>query len=128
MPDSRPHLTFTRKEWERLKALQVEKRWDWPAVFSGNEKGDIFAYPVRRGWTKEHEREQVRGLSTVLDTIADTYLKQRGVGGRFFIDSKADDVDGAISESRTLPGFACYNDSKELNAPKRPFLTFEITD
>jgi hypothetical protein len=112
MPNFRPHLTFTRKEWEWLKALQVKKRWDWPAVFSTNEKREIFAYPARRGWTKEHEREQVRGLSTMLDAIGDTYLKQRSEGGRFFIDDQ----------------LACYNDSKELKAGKNVFVTFEIVD
>jgi len=57
-----PFLTLTRAEFDDLKALQRKKRWDWPAVFSVNNRRDIWPF-VTRGWTPEQEREPVRGLS-----------------------------------------------------------------
>jgi hypothetical protein len=78
-------LTFTRKEYDWLRSLQRKKRWDWPAVFSTNARGDIWPY-VTYGWTPEREREEVRGLSTVIDQVADIYRTVRSDGGRFFIE------------------------------------------
>jgi hypothetical protein len=78
-------LTITRAEFDHLKALQLKKRWDWPAVFSVNNRCDIWPF-VTRGWTPEQEREPVRGLSRVVDEVAERYLSERCDGGRFFVD------------------------------------------
>jgi hypothetical protein len=104
----RPTLTFTRKEYDWLRSLQRKKRWDWPAVFSTNARGDIWPY-VTRGWTPGHEREEVRGLSTVIDQVANIYLTVRSDGGRFFID---DD-------------FGCYK-GENVGDPLTVFVTFKI--
>jgi len=105
-----PTLTFTRKEYDWLRSLQRKKRWDWPAIFSTNARGDIWPY-VRHGWTPEHEREEVRGLSTVIDQVADIYLTVRSDGGRFFIDDN----------------WACYK-SENVGDPLTVFVFFKITE
>lgn len=110
MMNDRPRLTFTRKEYDWLRSLQRQKRWDWPATFSANARGDIWPY-VTHGWTPEHEREQVRGLSSVIDKVADIYLSVRSDGGRFFIN---DD-------------FACYK-GDTVGDPLNVFVMFNIVD
>jgi hypothetical protein len=50
-------LSLTRAEFEHLKALQRRKRWDWPAVFSTNPRGDIWPF-VTRGYTSEIKRKK----------------------------------------------------------------------
>ena len=103
-------LTFNRKEYDWLRSLQRRKRWDWPAVFSTNPKGNIWPY-VRHGWTPDHEREEVRGLSTVIDKVADIYLKVRSDGGRLFIDDQ----------------LACYKGETVGDEPT-VFVIFQIVD
>jgi hypothetical protein len=82
-----PFLTLTRAEFDHLKSLQLKKRWDWPAVFSVNNQRDIWPF-VTRGWTPEQKREPMRGLSRVIDEVAERYLNERSDGGRFFIDDR----------------------------------------
>jgi hypothetical protein len=94
-------LKVTRKEFEHLRGLQVKKRWDWPATFSTNAKGEIWPY-VSRGWTRPEDREEVSGLSSVIDEVARFYLKVRSDGGRFFIDDlgashKSDEIGGPLN-------------------------------
>jgi hypothetical protein len=78
-------VRITRSDFERFRELQRRRRWDWPAVFSSNEKGEIWAYR-RPGWTPFEEREELRGVSAVLDRIAVKYHYVRSERGRFFID------------------------------------------
>lgn len=79
-------VTFTRDEFDELVRLQKRRRWDWPAVFSTNEYGDIWPWTTY-GWTPDSEREQLRGISRIIDAVAEIYrLKARPEGGRFFID------------------------------------------
>jgi hypothetical protein len=97
----RVKLTITRAEFDYLRALQRSKRWDWPAVFSTNPQGDIWPFATR-GYTHPSEREEVRGLSRVVDQVADLSLRARSNGGRFFIDDfgafyKDDEVGGACN-------------------------------
>jgi hypothetical protein len=106
----RLRLSITRAEFDYLKALQRRKRWDWPAVFSTNPRGDIWPFATR-GYTPTVEREEVRGLSRVIDQVADLLLKVRGDGGRFFIDDFG----------------ACYK-SDEIGGPLNLFVFFEIKD
>jgi hypothetical protein len=73
-------MKLTHREFEQLKALQVTKRWDWPATFSTNAKGEIWPY-VSHGWTRLEDREEVSGLSSVIDGVARFYLKVRSDGG-----------------------------------------------
>ena len=106
----RSRLKVTRAEFDYLRVLQRKKRWGWPAVFSTNHRGDIWPF-VTRSYTPVAAREEVRGLSRVIDRIADLYLKVRGDGGRFFIDDFG----------------ACYKDD-EIRAPLNLFVMFEITE
>jgi hypothetical protein len=78
-------VCFTLNEFEYLKALQVKRRWDWPAIFSTNCHGEIWC-PPGYGYTHKQNREDVRGLSGVIDQVADTLLSLRAAGGRFFIN------------------------------------------
>jgi hypothetical protein len=80
-------LTLTRAEFEQLKALVRRKRWDWPAVFSVNHHREIWPFATYKR-TPEEEREPVRGLSRVIDEVADRYLSLRSDGGRFFVDDR----------------------------------------
>jgi hypothetical protein len=72
-------------DWDFLRALQIKLPWEWPAVFSANSRGDIWPF-VTYGLTPEWLREDVRGLSPVVDEIADSFLSYQRIGGRFFID------------------------------------------
>ena len=80
-------LTIARDEFEYLKALQVKHRWDWPATFSANCRGEIWPF-WSYGHTRSEDREQIRGLSSVIDQVADIYIGIRSEGGRFFIDDR----------------------------------------
>jgi len=74
------NLVFSREEFEYLKALQVRRRWDWPAIFSTNCHGDVWP-PPGFGYTRGEDRKHVRGLSSVIDQVADMYLNVRSDGG-----------------------------------------------
>ncbi len=78
-------IRLTRADFELLKVLQVQQRWDWPAIFSTNPQGDIWPF-VTWGLTPEEVRHGIRGLSKVVDEVADAYVCRRHLGGRFFID------------------------------------------
>jgi hypothetical protein len=77
-------LEVTREQFDEFKKLQVKRRWDWPATFSTNSRGSIWPY-VTNGRTPEYDRTDVRGVSPLLDEIADRYTALREEGGRFFI-------------------------------------------
>ncbi len=78
-------VRITLAEFQEFCRLQAKRRWDWPATFSTNSRGDIWPY-VRNGYTPPAERENVRECSRLLDRIADLYKGQREEGGRFFIN------------------------------------------
>jgi hypothetical protein len=80
-------LTFTRSEFDYLKELQIKRRWDWPATFSTNCHGEIWLF-WSYGYTRSEDREQIRGLSSVIDQVADIYLRIRSEGGRFFVSDE----------------------------------------
>ena len=103
-------LAVTRKQFDQLKALQVKKRWDWPATFSTNAKGEIWPY-VSHGWTHPQDREEVSGLSKIVDEVARLYLRLRADGGRFFIDD-----------------FGAWHKSEQGNDVPNPFVYFQMTD
>jgi hypothetical protein len=100
---------LTQEEFDHLKALQVAKRWDWPATFSTNYRGEIWPY-VGHGPTRAEDREEVSGISRVIDEVAKLYRKERAEGGRFFIDDRC----------------ACYK-GDEVGGPLNLFVFFEIT-
>jgi hypothetical protein len=78
-------IRLTRTDFELLKVLQARLRWDWPATFSTNPQGEIWPF-VTWGLTPEELRNGIRGLSKVVDEVADAYICRRHRGGRFFID------------------------------------------
>ncbi len=80
-------LQITRYEFEEFRRLQEKHRWDWPAVFSANAQGEIWPF-VSFGHTPGQSRDDVRGLSLVVDRVAEEYLKTRDLGGRFFINAE----------------------------------------
>ena len=102
-------LAFTRDEFDELVQLQKRRRWDWPAVFSTNEYGDIWPFTTY-GWTPDLQREQLRDISKIIDAVAAIYrLKVRPEGGRFFIDEHG----------------AFYKNEDEASPPIQ-FITFEV--
>jgi hypothetical protein len=77
-------LRVSRHEYELLRELQTRRRWDWPAAFSTNGR-ELWPFQCY-GYTPSHVRENLFGISTVLDEVARLYLEVRGPrGGRFFI-------------------------------------------
>ena len=49
--------------------------WDWPAVFSTNNRREIWPF-VTNGYTPEENRKQVRGESRVIDALRETYNRK----------------------------------------------------
>ena len=80
-------VRISRADFEEFRSLQRRNRWDWPATFSANRRNEIWAY-VTRGYTPFEERQNLRGVSTVLDIVVSKYLIARGDLGRFFIDER----------------------------------------
>jgi hypothetical protein len=78
-------IRLTLKEIAQLIQLQKTKKWEWPAVFSTNSHGSIWA-GTTFSRTPIEEREELRDLVPVLNRIRDLYLGQREQGGRMFID------------------------------------------
>jgi len=101
-------LTITKKELEEVKQIQIERHWKWPAALSTNRVGDIWSYETQ-GHTPPELREQVRGISKLIDAIASEYLNVRSSGGRFFITDTG--------------AFYSPHGNEEL-----PFLTFVFLD
>jgi hypothetical protein len=73
-----------KSDFEELRELQRKHRWDWPATFSSNRKGEIWSY-VTRGWTTYENRDELQGVSWVLDRIAIKLQYLRSERGRFFV-------------------------------------------
>jgi hypothetical protein len=103
-------LSLTRSDFDFLRSLQRRRLWDWPAVFSTNPRGDIWPFATS-GYTPAKDREEVRGLSPVIDQVADLLVKVRSDGGRFFIDDFG----------------AFYKDDK-IGADLNLFVLFEIKE
>jgi hypothetical protein len=85
--------------WDKilgLISLCRTRRWDWPAVFSANCHGDIWAFSTY-GYTHPRKRRYVTGDSQIIDAIVVHYLSMREEGGRVFID-----VDGAFWKDEDL--------------------------
>jgi len=68
-------LSLTQAEFDDLKTLMRMKRWDWPAVFSTNNRREIWPF-VTNGYTPEENRKQVRGESRVIDALRETYNRK----------------------------------------------------
>jgi hypothetical protein len=79
--------TITANEFAELERLQVKSRRDWPLVFSANCRGDVWAY-FTRGYSPEEQREELRGVSRILDRVVKKYRRIRPGLGRFFIDQR----------------------------------------
>jgi len=80
-------FTVTAYELTELERLQVKSRRDWPLVFSANHRGDVWAY-FTRGYSQEEQREELRGVSRILDRVVRKYRRIRPGLGRFFIDQR----------------------------------------
>jgi hypothetical protein len=78
-------LAMSRDEYEAFREVQLRQRWDWPATFSTNSDRDIWPF-ITRSRTPRAQRVNVRGMSPLLDRIADACLNDRQSGGRFFIN------------------------------------------
>jgi hypothetical protein len=80
-------LPITQAEFQEFCDLQQKHRWDWPAVFSANASGEIWAFRTY-GHTPTAEKENLRKCSKLLDWVADVYSVKRDECGRFFIDER----------------------------------------
>jgi hypothetical protein len=106
-PVSIKHIT--QEEFNEFRRLQRVHRWDWPAVFSTNCHGKIWPF-VTRGWTPFADRDDVRGVSSIVDAVANAYLSVRSEGGRFFIDERG-----------------AFHKTEDLGAPEVQFVQFQIS-
>jgi hypothetical protein len=80
---------LTETEFQELHDLQIRYRMDWPAVFSVTPRGDEIWPWVVNGLTPPSVREDVKGVSSVLDGVAECFLGIRDEqGGRFFVDDR----------------------------------------
>ena len=80
-------IKLSQNELFGLQQLQVKPRGGWPAVFSANCRGDIWSC-VMRGYTSFRMREELRGVSRILQLLVSKYRMERGELGRFFVDSR----------------------------------------
>ena len=108
-------LPVTDDEFAQLKQLQIRFRWDWPAVFSTNLRRDLWPW-VTYGYTDWSDRQQLRGLSKILDVVADVCLAERidDGGGRFFVND-----DGAFykKEDGELVQFVTFQRTRTNQNP-----------
>ncbi len=79
-------LRISKEEFARFKA-EVAPLWGWPVDFSTNWNREIFHHNVW-GYSKEEDRRPIRGRFLIVDLVADAYLEERSLGGRFFIDDQ----------------------------------------
>jgi hypothetical protein len=80
-------VTITAYDLAELERLRVKSRQDWPLVFSANCRGNVWAY-FTRGYSPEEQREELRGVSQILDRVVKKYRRIRRGLGRFFIDQR----------------------------------------
>jgi RNase P subunit RPR2 len=102
-------VCITREDFDKLKQLHEIHLWDWPAVFSTNCHREIWS-PPGRGYTHGQDREELRGLSNILDAVADAYISVRPEGGRFFIGERG-----------------AFYKTEDLGGPEEPFMQFQIS-
>jgi hypothetical protein len=72
-------------QFQAFRDLQERRRWQWPAVFSANRRREIWPFGVN-GLTPEEKQKGIRGLSRVVDQVADEFLRRERSGGRFWIN------------------------------------------
>jgi hypothetical protein len=72
-------------ELKELFALAHVKPSSPHAWFSCNPDGEVWISGEARGWSKEEERDHVRGRSLLLDRIVERILRGRPKGGRFCV-------------------------------------------
>jgi hypothetical protein len=73
------------QEVKELFALAHVKAFSEHACFSCNADGEVWISGKARGWSKEEERDHVRGRSPLLDRIVEGLLRERPKGGRFYV-------------------------------------------
>jgi hypothetical protein len=115
-------LEITREQFDEFKRLQVKKRWDWPATFSTNSKGPIWPY-VTNGKTRQEARNDIRGISPLLDQVADIYTARREEGGRFFIG-----WDGAFWRSGNDASLQTIASWKDMRPPIKQLTWAELRE
>lgn len=81
------NIPITREEFEEFRSLQIRSRWDWPASFSCNRKKEVWPW-IGYGFSDEKDRIHLQGEVPLLDLIVDIVLRERWLGGRFFINEK----------------------------------------
>ena len=77
-------LVKSRELGELFRIANV-KSLSGPAYFSCHPGGEVWISGKARGWSKEEERDHVRGRSLFLDRIVSRILRERPAGGRFYV-------------------------------------------
>lgn len=79
-------LPISLKEYKQFLTLQIKDRFDWWAVFSTNEKEEVWPY-VCRGLTPISKRKYIETRDyPLLVHISRNFLAREPNGGRFFIN------------------------------------------
>lgn len=82
-------VTLTDSEFQELRDLQLRYRMDWPATFRVSPSGDEIWPWITTGLTPRAIREDVRGVSSVLDGVAEIFLGIRTSGADAFSSMNA---------------------------------------
>ncbi len=80
-------IQLTREEFEEFRDVQIRRRYDWPATFSCNGRGEVWPFATY-SHTSESERVQLKGVFPVLDLIVERLLLAKSDGGRFHINDQ----------------------------------------
>lgn len=75
----------TENDYLALVLLAGSHRRDWPVVVSANCLDHVWSF-VTWGWTPFSLRNDLRGVSPILDALAEVYGKARSERGRVFIN------------------------------------------
>lgn len=79
-------LPISLKQYKEFLALQIRDRFDWWAVFSTNNKEEVWPY-VCRGTTPKRKRKYINKADhALLGDIAGNFIEREPEGGRFFVN------------------------------------------
>ncbi len=80
-------ITLTRAKFKVFLELQIKYHMNWPAAYTSIPSGKVWPH-AKYGYSREHQRVNVRGLSKRLDEVADINTNLRERGGKFFISNE----------------------------------------
>src|SRR3990172_2475058 len=74
-----PSIRLKEDQIDELESLVVRERWDWPFVFSCNQRRDTWPF-FTYGWTAKEDRSYFS--NALVELVVEHYLDLRPGGGR----------------------------------------------